>query len=198
MLNQGRGIVESPSLRGSGLKSSEQAMHTLNRAVSLFTREWIEISFCGRCSNFSDCLPLYEGVDWNSVIGFAVDLCRTGLPLYEGVDWNCRIRVCTLPTVVSLFTREWIEIKVAVIGLLACIKSPSLRGSGLKSSLCAGTSFPARVSLFTREWIEIRTPAKSGTSGLSPSLRGSGLKFQRKCLPSGHPRSPSLRGSGLK
>ena len=33
--------------------------------VSLFTREWIEIACSVRSSNWSNSLPLYEGVDWN-------------------------------------------------------------------------------------------------------------------------------------
>ena len=33
---------------------------------------------------------------------------------------------------VSLFTREWIEISAAVIALISNTPSPSLRGSGLK------------------------------------------------------------------
>ena len=35
--------IESPSLRGSGLKLSLQRIQTEYRIVSLFTREWIEI-----------------------------------------------------------------------------------------------------------------------------------------------------------
>ena len=34
---------ESPSLRGSGLKSNTQALPAIRDDVSLFTREWIEI-----------------------------------------------------------------------------------------------------------------------------------------------------------
>ena len=54
---------------------------------------------------------------------------------------------------VSLFTREWIEIKSLLL-------------------------FPRclHVSLFTREWIEIGQPAKGERGEKSPSLRGSGLK----------------------
>ena len=57
---------------------------------------------------------------------------------------------------VSLFTREWIEI--------------------LKNS---PKSLGLDVSLFTREWIEILDDEIAGTAVMkSPSLRGSGLKFQ--------------------
>ena len=56
---------------------------------------------------------------------------------------------------VSLFTREWIEICARVRGFGIGTSSPSLRGSGLK---CPGDYLlekDAKVSLFTREWIEI-------------------------------------------
>ena len=57
---------------------------------------------------------------------------------------------------VSLFTREWIEIKIV------------------------SNKYPkALVSLFTREWIEIQLNKSNRCLCLSPSLRGSGLK----CLP---------------
>ena len=54
---------------------------------------------------------------------------------------------------VSLFTREWIEIR--------CF---------------AGQSPDKLVSLFTREWIEIAHDKRLYKKMLSPSLRGSGLK----------------------
>ena len=54
------------------------------------------------------------------------------------------------------------------------------------------------VSLFTREWIEIIPFVLFFFHRLSPSLRGSGLKFTPS--PDGRKSrlSPSLRGSGLK
>ena len=55
--------------------------------------------------------------------------------------------------IVSLFTREWIEILTA------------------KKRL---TCYP--VSLFTREWIEMQNRYCRYDDGQSPSLRGSGLK----------------------
>ena len=100
--------------------------------------------------------------------------------------------------VVSLFTREWIEIEFASAWILRC-----------------------PVSLFTREWIEIAIIFCRMSFVQSPSLRGSGLKLINieKCcfccwrLPlyegvdwnwfpcyctSCTNMSPSLRGSGLK
>ena len=122
---------KSPSLRGSGLKSYLRFPLLFRRFVSLFTREWIEIARKNvlnklqRVSLFTrewiemdcclsdwlsgNCLPLYEGVDWNCESHGCRWLCA-GLPLYEGVDWN---NGC--PDVAD-FVR----------------KSPSLRGSGLK------------------------------------------------------------------
>ena len=103
----------------------------VNRTVSLFTREWIEIAFL---TIFVSCvlrLPLYEGVDWNLRLKIGTTQCGR-LPLYEGVDWNstsgCRLYFHK----VSLFTREWIEI-AAIDQVIE----------------------KQYVSLFTREWIEI-------------------------------------------
>ena len=144
------------------------------------------------------CLPLYEGVDWNIIVNW-----------YHDSAFG-----------VSLFTREWIEIKFCfcLARRLHCLplyegvdwniflhppisfseQSPSLRGSGLKLPLATTLTH----------------------SGRSPSLRGSGLKshmisgyIKRCCLPlyegvdwnrfwqspwSFRFWSPSLRGSGLK
>ena len=55
---------------------------------------------------------------------------------------------------VSLFTREWIEIK------------------NNRSEFAT-----KKVSLFTREWIEMGQRTADGTQKQSPSLRGSGLKL---------------------
>ena len=56
---------------------------------------------------------------------------------------------------VFLFTREWIEMPEFPAGE-AMRESPSLRGSGLKSTLGTGAAILSGVSLFTREWIEMR------------------------------------------
>ena len=58
-------------------------------------------------------------------------------------------------SLVSLFTREWIEIVPAGEYYLVWSGSPSLRGSGLKSLLSLLGGGLGTVSLFTREWIEI-------------------------------------------
>ena len=142
--------------------------------VSLFTREWIEMSnwYVDMVDTLR--LPLYEGVDWNrNEIKAATS--RGGLPLYEGVDWNGIVSGWLKNSFVSLFTREWIEIAAEYTALQEQL-SPSLRGSGLK--LSANQHLSNQV--------------------LSPSLRGSGLKFGlllRLRMPDS---SPSLRGSGLK
>ena len=56
-------------------------------------------------------LPLYEGVDWNNRSKPHVRT-ENRLPLYEGVDWNRQPLFHLLNRVVSLFTREWIEISM--------------------------------------------------------------------------------------
>ena len=55
------------------------------------------------------------------------------------------------------------------------------------------------VSLFTREWIEISIIfSRMGVHTQSPSLRGSGLKYELLNEERVELLSPSLRGSGLK
>ena len=54
------------------------------------------------------------------------------------------------------------------------------------------------VSLFTREWIEMESREQKDGLHLSPSLRGSGLKYKRRLQILCNHTSPSLRGSGLK
>ena len=124
--------VRSPSLRGSGLKSP--------RGVYLLTKPRR--------------LPLYEGVDWNKIRS-PQPIPHNRLPLYEGVDWNHDYIIRHFGRyVVSLFTREWIEIS-STWRLISRLPSPSLRGSGLKW-----------------KWWN-----RTDDSNLSPSLRGSGLKW---------------------
>ena len=104
--------LSSPSLRGSGLKC--RCCRTLDNGtfVSLFTREWIEII-----------LPQEEkGAE-------AVSLFTR--------EWiEMQNRYCRYDNIkVSLFTREWIEIACSVRSSSWSNRSPSLRGSGLKSVL---------------------------------------------------------------
>ena len=102
-------------------------------AVSLFTREWIEIASTARISEI-----------------------ETGLPLYEGVDWNCLDIKKALNLLVSLFTREWIEILVGgLISLYPC-RLPLYEGVDWNSAPHFWTVLYGIVSLFTREWIEIQ------------------------------------------
>ena len=123
----------------------------------------------------NESLPLYEGVDWNM---FITSFCLNySLPLYEGVDWNWSVRRGKRTgRPVSLFTREWIEI--------------------IKSSACDSSTF---VSLFTREWIEIdgafcRCFAASGL----PLYEGVDWNPTYQWMTEKPVLSPSLRGSGLK
>ena len=77
---------------------------------------------------------------------------------------------------VALFTRAWIEIAVASSVLLRFLRSPSLRGRGLKYLV------NNHFLLKTR----------------SPSLRGRGLKSKSLPIFATENGSPSLRGRGLK
>ena len=102
------------------------------------------------------------------------------------------------PPSVSLFTREWIEISVPPF-IQYWYRSPSLRGSGLKSESVGKKFETAGVSLFTREWIEIVQFANLGYSaeGL-PLYEGVDWNRKVKKCPCCRWSSPSLRGSGLK
>ena len=148
-------LQRSPSLRGSGLKFGVKPEEWEPLDVSLFTREWIEIMVENVGLMGVQCLPLYEGVDWNSPRLFeafakcnvslftrewieisdlqGLRLHQLSLPLYEGVDWNSFS--CSSNSTV-------------------CV-SPSLRGSGLKLLWRTFKLGINKVSLFTREWIEI-------------------------------------------
>ena len=254
----------SPSLRGSGLKSPVGGGGEKWWLVSLFTREWIEIYHFHKERGYCNCLPLYEGVDWNLQCRILKAL-RFCLPLYEGVDWNFKQRcICFTRDVslftrewieiillmhvpehrqvslftrewieiilcpdpywysrVSLFTREWIEIAMRLQAVITSGRLPLYEGVDWnKVNIChkttsfrlplyegvdwnCGCQFQRsrnKVSLFTREWIEIKTKVSPAWAlRASPSLRGSGLKCQnlvQRCH--GLQRSPSLRGSGLK
>ena len=55
---------------------------------------------------------------------------------------------------VALFTRAWIEINPPPLKKLRK-KSPSSRGRGLKCAYVYGVVFVRKVALFTRAWIEI-------------------------------------------
>ena len=173
--------MASPSLRGSGLKSRTTPKSDWFAAVSLFTREWIEIVKGrilfreGTVSLFTrewieigllrcpwsvaGCLPLYEGVDWNLWDKISKNsFCIKSLPLYEGVDWNSLVTgCCRCEGLVSLFTREWIEIiTVFIKRLYGAVSLFTREWIEIKMHLRL-QSKQLCVSLFTREWIEIRT-----------------------------------------
>ena len=152
--------LESPSLRGSGLKYNLAHVVSHFIFVSLFTREWIEISSIFPMVFAFSRLPLYEGVDWNIPQERRITVTDCCLPLYEGVDWNLLLNKRKQMRTVSLFTREWIEILMRT-AKSSSTASPSLRGSGLK--------FVAMFRVF-RVFV------------VSPSLRGSGLKYHRKLV----------------
>ena len=108
------GCKPSPSLRGSGLKFNCGGFFQKSLDVSLFTREWIEISICwsGRERRLQSPSLRGSGLKWGNpnqsrsnsavslftrewieissgIAGYDDIWC---LPLYEGVDWNpCKI-----------------------------------------------------------------------------------------------------------
>ena len=144
----------SPSLRGSGLKFCYNLRYLL-----LGLR-----------------LPLYEGVDWNNQQE-KIGMISFRLPLYEGVDWNI-MSTSFLPVspIVSLFTREWIEICDIMESWKADRVSLFTR-EWIEITINVFNCCECIVSLFTREWIEICKPDWwDNLPNWSPSLRGSGLK----------------------
>ena len=122
----------SPSLRGSGLKSRRNHLCINAVWVSLFTREWIEICTLSLIAVQISGLPLYEGVDWNTLYCIIFSFPRPS-PSLRGS--GLKSEPPTVPDPIR--------------------SSPSLRGSGLKSIVTAPIHTTAPVSLFTREWIEM-------------------------------------------
>ena len=187
--------------------------------VSLFTREWIEIMRSRFCCTASNCLPLYEGVDWNSkyihrkktnhpspsLRGSGLKCWQNRLhqtnsasPSLRGSGLKCGSVCMRFFVCVSLFTREWIEILFAEWQSLFP-RSPSLRGSGLKWEPFLQDQWANHVSLFTREWIEMAESIHNPLISLFVSLftREWIEIILRKSMTSSL-GSPSLRGSGLK
>ena len=167
--------------------------------VSLFTREWIEINSIDKVIEKQHAVSLFTR-EWIEMTGLdAMTMQGFSLPLYEGVDWNWTTRR----------------------SMQTCWKSPSLRGSGLKSSGVSKRTNLFFVSLFTREWIEM-LKRHSWKPDCHVSLftrewieisRNNNRIFSATCLPlyegvdwnhfcpywlPASSRSPSLRGSGLK
>ena len=101
-------------------------------AVSLFTREWIEIAALS-------VMPCKYAVSLFTREWIEITSART----------DCQRRP------VSLFTREWIEMWIIFAQAIQVCESPSLRGSGLKSIPFWYSLAWTAVSLFTREWIEV-------------------------------------------
>ena len=123
-------------------------------AVSLFTREWIEM-WQTTSVHRQKTVSLFTR-EWIEIVS------------------NC---IANSSSEVSLFTREWIEILSLVFLIFWLASSPSLRGSGLKfrynikwyiqilglplyegvdwNKIISDEISNNNVSLFTREWIEI-------------------------------------------
>ena len=78
-------MVQSPSLRGSGLKSIQASKLPELRLVSLFTREWIEILKSLQQTKDITASPSLRGSGLKCKI-VTVDMTTVSLPLYEGVD----------------------------------------------------------------------------------------------------------------
>ena len=119
------------------------------------------------------------------------------LPLYEGVDWNRKAEFYGGKANVSLFTREWIEI-CRPCHPTGWSESPSLRGSGLKCTLVPCCHWRQLSPSLRGSGLKFSQAFFLSACFRSPSLRGSGLKFHAPASTASALPSPSLRGSGLK
>ena len=166
---------KSPSLRGSGLKSLRMLWIISTPIVSLFTREWIEITNCCFIIHLIQSLPLYEGVDWNDYESDGTGSYQC-LPLYEGVDWNPLTSDLYLLQVVSLFTREWIEITPSNTCLWQIGRLPLYEG--VDWNICVKKHQFAAFCLPLYEGVDWNQSHCCYNPRIvaSPSLRGSGLK----------------------
>ena len=145
---------KSPSLRGSGLKFTRKKEFAVTFAVSLFTREWIEI-ISGIADSVAFCVSLFTREWIEIILYFSCRLSRWGLPLYEGVDWNIEDQTVFKGTARSPSLRgSGLKLNAAQL-IDFPLESPSLRGSGLKYLVELEWRWSDKVSLFTREWIEI-------------------------------------------
>ena len=79
------GWIQSPSLRGSGLKSEADGFLWTASRVSLFTREWIEITTPYNPTMLYN-VSLFTR-EWIEIaLGLSELIVGNRLPLYEGVD----------------------------------------------------------------------------------------------------------------
>ena len=111
LFNHRTNIDLSPSLRGSGLKSVNLPMVRC-QSLRLPLYEWVDWnrSAC-QVAIVVKCLPLYEGVDWNTLENVLNKLRRKS-PSLRGSGLKLpKRRIPSLQGYVSLFTREWIEIR---------------------------------------------------------------------------------------
>ena len=103
--------TSSPSLRGSGLKSGGMCVRYAGVKVSLFTREWIEMSAVPSFSRMF-MSPSLRGSGLKCSFSFTVCLWQAS-PSLRGSGLKYQGLYGTFADVfVSLFTREWIEIKL--------------------------------------------------------------------------------------
>ena len=121
-------------------------------------------------------------------------------PSLRGSGLKYRLRQQRLSQfLVSLFTREWIEILSSLLSSSMKICLPLYEGVDWNKRSWEIAASTPRVSLFTREWIEIPIFRYWGIteSGL-PLYEGVDWNVWNIEIDNGSSASPSLRGSGLK
>ena len=175
--------LDAPLLRASvslftreWIEISRIALMLALVSVSLFTREWIEIVFTPADRAGIPPSPSLRGSGLKSPTLEEIRLFA-GLPLYEGVDWNCMIHSISM----------------------RCDCLPLYEGVDW-NNFSFTRSNVACESLPLYEGVDWNCTNRSITclSFPSPSLRGSGLKWLSGDVSRCRTQSPSLRGSGLK
>ena len=143
----------SPSLRGRGLKSPNR--NNPNAVLSSPSLRGRGLkSLCLRNTTSSYCVALFTRA-WIEIDFVMLSICSK---------------------LVALFTRAWIEMLLLLAILFFIVSRPLYEGVDWNNAINKHF-YGGEVALFTRAWIEIlHSTHSSFTFGLSPSLRGRGLK----------------------
>ena len=172
------GKGQSPSLRGSGLKCMvDCSVITSGKSPSL-RGSGLKLSRWALSAASQPVSPSLRGSGLKSVFRrHSGQRRRVSLFTREWIEIKRIIQRMT-DFWVSLFTREWIEMLILIFSEIFKLCLPLYEGVDWNRSDQHQHINDSIVSLFTREWIEIGWPVQwYFRPDSSPSLRGSGLKF---------------------
>ena len=190
--------VPSPSLRGSGLKSlCNNRFHT-KQAVSLFTREWIEID-SGTLSVRPCAVSLFTR-EWIEIFEVPATIdAGFKSPSLRGSGLKLLCSQCHEAVhAVSLFTREWIEIEPRrdIVQTVSCL--PLYEGVDWNNQMLLKSNQILCLPLYEGvDWNCFLFCSVFYKLSL-PLYEGVDWNLQYLCCSDDHSASPSLRGSGLK